>query len=132
METVRSWKCDFSHTFEIVQGKKSFLVRAEDAPPEISCHVGQELVLIPPPKDKKRKKNSVAQFTGNTSLDSNIGGSAAGGSVASSSVTPSKGTSAAAETIPLQNKATIKCCWITYTICLDSSMLSLSESGIQV
>ena len=61
-----------------------------------------------------------------------MSGSEARGSVALSSVTPSKATSAAAEPNPLQNKAKNKCCWITCTICLDSSKLSLGESGMQV
>ena len=58
METVRSGKCDFSRTPKSYREYKSFLVRAEDAPPEMSFHVGKELVLIPPPKHKKRKKDS--------------------------------------------------------------------------
>ena len=54
----------------------------EEALPNNCFNVGKELVVIQPAKYKKREKDSVAWFTGNTSPDNNIGGSEASGRVA--------------------------------------------------
>ena len=51
METICAWRCEYIRTLRSYGEYKSFLVRAESAPPQDSFFVGTELVLIQPAKE---------------------------------------------------------------------------------